>query len=209
MPFNGSGIFVRNFSWVSDASNSIPITASRMDSDTNDIALGLTNCVTRDGQSTPTANLPMGGFKFTNVANASASNEYVTLGQTGGLYLPLAGGTLTGTVTTANIPVSLTVQQGASGAIGQSAANLGGLIVRGVGTGNGAYAEFLRDAFGAYFGLDTDNAWKVGGLSMGANSYRVVHEGLSSVFLPGSLTAATQLSSPSISATSGGITTSG
>jgi hypothetical protein len=32
-------------------------------------------------------------------------------------------------------------------------------------------------AYAAFFGLDTDNAWKVGGWSMGATSYKLYHEG--------------------------------
>jgi hypothetical protein len=86
MPFNGSGVFVRNYSWVADAAASIPITATRMDADTNDITLGLTDCITRDGQSTAMANIPMGGFTLTNIANASANNQPVAFGQANTLY---------------------------------------------------------------------------------------------------------------------------
>jgi hypothetical protein len=42
-----------------------------------------------------------------------------------------------------------------------------------------AVMSFLRDGqYGAHFGIDTDNQWKVGGWSMGANAYRVIHEGV-------------------------------
>ena len=51
MPFNGSGLFTRAYNWVNDAANAIPITASRMDADSNDFAAGLSNCLTRDGQA--------------------------------------------------------------------------------------------------------------------------------------------------------------
>lgn len=45
---------------------------------------------------------------------------------------------------------------------------------------------FIRDnVFGCYFGLDTDNQFKVGGWSFGNASHRVVHEGLASVSLTG------------------------
>jgi hypothetical protein len=58
MPFNGSGVFVRNYNWVQDASNGIDIDATRMDADTNDITgtSGLSLCVTRDGQGQMAAN---------------------------------------------------------------------------------------------------------------------------------------------------------
>jgi len=59
MPFNGSGVFVRLYSWVADAAAGIDITASRMDNDTNDItANGLGLCLTRDGQGQPSATTP-------------------------------------------------------------------------------------------------------------------------------------------------------
>lgn len=209
MPFNGSGVFNRNFSWTIDAANTIPITATRVDSDTNDIASGLSNCVTRDGQSPAMADLPMGGFKFTNCANAVLGNQFVTLSQTGTLYLPLAGGTLSGAVTTPNIPFNLIVQQGNSGVMATSTTGLSGLVIRGVGAGNAAFLAFLRDSYGAYFGLDTDNQLKYGGQNVGSVAYRVVHEGLSSVSLAGSLSAQGSVSGGSLSSTSGGVTTSG
>lgn len=81
MAFNGSGVFVRLYNWVNDAAANIKIRADRMDAEFNGIATGLTNCVTKDGQTTVTANLPMGGFKHTGVANASSATEYAAYGQ--------------------------------------------------------------------------------------------------------------------------------
>lgn len=81
MPFNGAGVFNRLYSWVNDAANGIKIRADRMDNEMNGMATGLTTCVTRDGQSPATANLPMGGFKHTNAAAATSVGEYLTLGQ--------------------------------------------------------------------------------------------------------------------------------
>lgn len=48
--FNGSGTFVRTYNWVTDKTNSVNITASRMDTEDDGFAAGLTLCVTRDGQ---------------------------------------------------------------------------------------------------------------------------------------------------------------
>lgn len=81
MSFNGSGVFLRLYNWVNDAAANIKIRADRMDAEFNGIATGLTNCITKDGQTTVTANLPMAGFKHTGVGNASASNEYAAYGQ--------------------------------------------------------------------------------------------------------------------------------
>src|SRR6185437_9188911 len=49
--------------------------------DTNDIVGGLNDVLTKDGQNTPTANLPMGGFRHTNVHDAVARTDYASAGQ--------------------------------------------------------------------------------------------------------------------------------
>jgi hypothetical protein len=67
--------------WAGDESLGIGIESGRHDTQDNDFATGINNCLTKDGQNSATANLPMGGFKHTNVANATADNEYTTLGQ--------------------------------------------------------------------------------------------------------------------------------
>lgn len=43
----------------------------------NDIATGLSTCVLKDGTQTITANIPMGGFKFTGLAAGSASGNSI------------------------------------------------------------------------------------------------------------------------------------
>jgi microcystin-dependent protein len=53
-----------------------------MDTAFNDLATdGINETINKGGQNSPTANLPMGGFKHTGVANASANDEYVAYGQ--------------------------------------------------------------------------------------------------------------------------------
>lgn len=81
MPFNGSGTFNRVHDWTDDRDAAIPITASRMDSEDDGFATGLSNCVTKDGQTTITANLPMAGFKHTGVGNSNARTDYPATGQ--------------------------------------------------------------------------------------------------------------------------------
>jgi microcystin-dependent protein len=82
MSWNGSGTFNRLYSWVADAAAAIDINATRMDADTDNIAaVGFGNCLTRDGQGQPTADLPMAGFKHSNVANGSVSTDYAAYGQ--------------------------------------------------------------------------------------------------------------------------------
>lgn len=84
MPFNGSGVFSRIYNWVADAANGVPITPERFDGDENDIAAGLTNCVTRNGQSPFTANLPAGGFKLTGLAPGTTAGDSVSYDQISG-----------------------------------------------------------------------------------------------------------------------------
>ncbi|MGZ3770394.1 MAG: tail fiber domain-containing protein [Bdellovibrio sp.] len=46
------------------------------------------------------------------------------------------------------------------------------------GTAGAAFMSFHRPGnFAAYFGIDTDNQFKVGGWSMGTNSYAIIHTG--------------------------------
>lgn len=47
----------------------------------NDIATALTGSVASDGQTTPSANLPMGGYNHTSVADAMLRNQYASAGQ--------------------------------------------------------------------------------------------------------------------------------
>ena len=82
MPWTGAGVFNRVYSWVADKNAGLDITASRFDSDTNNITtVGLGNCLTRDGQGQPTANLPMAGFRHTGAGSGVGLSDYATLGQ--------------------------------------------------------------------------------------------------------------------------------
>jgi hypothetical protein len=67
--------------WTGDASVGIGIEAGRHDTQDNDFATGINTCIAKDGQNAATADLPMGGFKHTNVANATARNNYAAVSQ--------------------------------------------------------------------------------------------------------------------------------
>jgi hypothetical protein len=72
MPFNGSGTYSPpsppNFPAVSGA----VITAAYYNTVINDIAAGITACITRDGQSSPTAAISWGAQNLINVATLGA-----------------------------------------------------------------------------------------------------------------------------------------
>jgi len=67
--------------WTGDASLGIGIEAGRHDTQDDDFATGINTCLTKDGSNSPSANLPMGGYKHTGVANASAGDEYLSYAQ--------------------------------------------------------------------------------------------------------------------------------
>ena len=81
MPFNGSGTFTRDYVWVNDKIAGTPITASRVDDDSDDFASGLSSVITKDGQTLLTANIPFANFKITGLGNGSARNDSIALGQ--------------------------------------------------------------------------------------------------------------------------------
>ncbi len=62
-----------------------------------DLATAMTNSLAKNGETTPTANLPMGGFKHTGVADASARTHYASAAQvqdSTATYLSTVGGTV-------------------------------------------------------------------------------------------------------------------
>jgi hypothetical protein len=67
--------------WTGDASLGIGIEAGRHDTQDDDFATGINACLTKDGTNSPSANLPMGGYKHTGVADATAGDEYLSYKQ--------------------------------------------------------------------------------------------------------------------------------
>jgi len=104
MPWNGSGTFNRKHNWTQEAATGIPILPTNMDDDTSDItSAGLGNCITRDGQGTPTANISWNNFKLTSLANPTLPQDAVTL-----LFMQNA-------ITTATFNTALPLQAGNAG----------------------------------------------------------------------------------------------
>jgi len=79
--WNGSGVFSKTYSWVQDQLNGILIRADRHDQNDTDFTNGINNCLTKDGQNSAIADLPMGTFKHTGVGKATALNQYATAEQ--------------------------------------------------------------------------------------------------------------------------------
>lgn len=157
MAFNGSGVFNRLYNWANDKAANIKVRADRMDNEMNGFATGLSTCITKDGQTTVTANLPMANFKHTGVADASARTEYASAGQVqdGKLNWVAAGGTADA-ITATYSPAITTLVDGQICYVRAGAANAtttptfspNGLTARTI-TKNGNQALVAGDIFGA------------------------------------------------------------
>ena len=93
MAFNGSGTY--NLPAGNPVVTGTTISSSTTNTTNSDIATALTNCITRDGQSTPSANLPMNAKKLTGLAAGTSAGDSVRYEQ----VLLLVGGTMTGAIT--------------------------------------------------------------------------------------------------------------
>lgn len=111
MAFNGSGVFVRLYNWVNDAAANIKIRADRMDNEMDGFATGLTTAITKDGQTTITADLPMATHKHTGVGDGTSRTHYASVGQTqdGKVNWVAAGGTADAITASYAIPITALV----------------------------------------------------------------------------------------------------
>lgn len=83
--WSGAGVFVRAYNWVADKAASVKIVASRMDGEFDNYKTGLENCLTRDGQNSPSGNISWNSKKITSLANGTATTDAVNLGQVTGM----------------------------------------------------------------------------------------------------------------------------
>ena len=104
-----------------------------------DLSSALTQSLSQDGQTNPTANLPMAGFKHTGVGNASGTGQYIAWGQNctlgtvtvsgmvgdgSGLTALSATSLTTGTIPDARFPATLPAVSGVN-LTALNASNLG------------------------------------------------------------------------------------
>jgi len=104
MSYNGSGTFNINTAGQPVVTGTT-ITSTAFNLLTTDLATGLTTALTKDGQTTPTANIPMGTFKITGLGAGSAATDAAQYGQlqAGATTIATVSGTdtLTGSLTPA------------------------------------------------------------------------------------------------------------
>lgn len=75
MPYNGSGTFVRIHNWTNEATSNTPILPGEFDEQEQDFATALSNCITRDGQGSPTADIPWNNFGITGLRAPALSGD--------------------------------------------------------------------------------------------------------------------------------------
>lgn len=80
MSYNGNGVFNINTAGQPVVAGTV-ISTTAFNALTADLANGLTTAITKDGQTTPTANIPLGGFRITGLGAAVATTDAVQYGQ--------------------------------------------------------------------------------------------------------------------------------
>jgi hypothetical protein len=80
MSYNGNGVFNINTAGQPVVAGTV-ISSTAFNALTADLANGLTTAITKDGQSTPTSNIPLGGFRITGLGAAVATTDAVQYGQ--------------------------------------------------------------------------------------------------------------------------------
>ena len=114
MAWDGSGNFSRTDGtrtgssvWEQARDANVLVNAPDADTHDNDLGDGLENCITRNGENSPSDNLPMNAKKHTGVADATQNNEYAAYGQLLALTQPFVGASnVTGTATAISLAPS-------------------------------------------------------------------------------------------------------
>lgn len=144
--------------WTGDASLGIGIEAGRHDTQDNDFATGINQCLNKDGSNAATADLAMGGFKHTNVANATGRTNYAAVGQVQDgdyIWLGTTGGTATVMTATATPAITaykagqkfrmLTGTASTGTNVTAHSLNINGLGARSIKTSQGAIDPTVGD----------------------------------------------------------------
>lgn len=98
MSYNGSGTF--SLPAGNPVTTNTAISSSVHNTTLSEIATGLSTAITKDGQTTVTANLPMAGYRHTGVGNPTARTQYATAaGVQDGTYVYLTSVSGTDTIT--------------------------------------------------------------------------------------------------------------
>ena len=155
MSYNGSGTFNINSSGQPVVTGTV-ISSTAFNALTADLATGLSTAITKDGQTTPTNNIPMGGFLMTGLGAGIASTDSATVGQVQsavGTFLTASG---KNTITASVSPVLTAYSAGqmfgfvaANTNTGATTINISSLGAKSIVSQSGALAE--NDLVSGYF----------------------------------------------------------
>ncbi len=151
MPFDGSGNFSPSPAPNFPAVSGTPISSTYYNAVINDIASGLSNALTRDGQGKPTANINWNAKDLTNVATLGAA----TLQLTNALAIGYGG---TG-ITTTPANGRLLIGNGVDYSLANLTAGSGISVTNGAGSITIASTVTGMTYPGAGIGVSTGTAW--------------------------------------------------
>jgi hypothetical protein len=144
MPRDGSGTY--NLPSGQPVVTSTPISSTVHNTLATDVASALTQSLSKDGQTTPTADLPMGGNKHTGVADATARSHYAAAGQVQDGVFTKAG-SVSGTDTIiASLTPALPAYVEGMAVVFEPAANNTGAVTLAL---NGLTAKAVKRPYGA------------------------------------------------------------
>jgi hypothetical protein len=78
MAFDGAGVFLRVKNWIADATAGVKIRADFHDLEDDNFAEGLSHCITKDGQSTITQNIPWNSKRITALEDPVDAQDAAT-----------------------------------------------------------------------------------------------------------------------------------
>jgi len=149
MPFQGNGTFARIYRWQNDAANGLDILADRFDAEDDGFATGLSNCITRDGQSPPTTSIPWGNQNLTGVNNLTGvSFSFAGTGTVGGALGVTGNMTVGGTL---GVTAGATFAAGVTAST-PNAGTTGGVRVAGNATSGNAILQFVDSTLSSQWG---------------------------------------------------------
>jgi len=153
MSFNGSGTFVVNSAGQPVVANTV-ISATVFNALTADLATGLSTCITKDGQTTVTANIPFGNNKITTLGAGTAASDAANLGQVQSTAAKLVTVTGTDTITGTMSPALTAYAAGQLFYFIANAANTGAVTINIDGLGA---KSITRDGSTALTGGDINS----------------------------------------------------
>jgi hypothetical protein len=134
-----NGVYTGATVWNSDDLASVAILSTRHDTHDQDLAQGINSCLNKDGSNAATANLNLGGFRYTNAAAATASTDLARTSQIMDgsiIYAGTTGGTTTAYTLTPTIAITRTVGMIVRGKINATSTGAATLNVSGTGAAN-------------------------------------------------------------------------